>query len=146
MKTGTAVNVTVGDSAYEGTLTSVDNIAVQNASGTPVIGARIHINNPDENICIGATAKVRMTVAESKDVLVVPTEVVNASTDGDFVYIIENGIVKQQPVELGTSSATEVEIVSGLKEGDQVVSDLNVDIEPGMRAIPQETSSGQSEE
>ena len=87
-----------------------------------------------------------MTVAESKDVLVVPTEVVNASTDGDFVYIIENGIVKQQPVELGTSSATEVEIVSGLKEGDQVVSDLNVDIEPGMRAIPQETSSGQSEE
>ena len=54
--------------------------------------------------------------------------------------------MKQQPVELGTSSATEVEIVSGLKEGDQVVSDLNVDIEPGMRAIPQETSSGQSEE
>ena len=145
MKTGTPVTITVGNNTYNGSLSSVDNIAVENAKGTPVIGAQIHINDPDENLCIGATAKVRMTVAESKDVLVVPTEVVNASTDGDFVYIIENGRVKQQPVELGTSSATEVEIVSGLEEGDQVVSDLSVDIEPGMRAIPQEAASGQAE-
>lgn len=145
MKTGTAVTITVGDKTYEGTLTSVDNIAVKNESGTPVIGAQIHINNPDEDLCIGATAKVRMTVAESKNTLVVPTSVVNASTDGDFVYVIRNDRVAEQKVELGISSSTEVEILSGLKEGDQVVSDLNVDIEPGMRAIPQEASSDQAE-
>lgn len=145
MKTGTAVTITVGDNTYWGTLTSVDNIAVQNESGTPVIGAQIHINDPDENICIGATAKVRMTVAESKDVLLVPTEVINASTDGDFVYVIENGVVKERPVELGTSSATDTEIISGLKEGEQVVSDLSVDIQEGMRAIPQEAASDQSD-
>ena len=144
MKTGTAVTITVGEDTYEGTLSSVDNIAVQNESGTPVIGAQIHINDPDENICIGATAKIRMTVAESKNVLLVPTEVVNASTDGDFVYVIENGVVKERPVELGTSSATETEIVSGLEEGEQVVSDLSVDIQEGMRAIPQEAASDQS--
>lgn len=144
MKTGTAVTITVGEDTYEGTLSSVDNIAVQNESGTPIIGAQIHINDPDENICIGATAKVRMTVAESKNVLLVPTEVVNASTDGDFVYVIENGVVKERPVELGTSSATETEIVSGLEEGEQVVSDLSVDIQEGMRAIPQEAASDQS--
>lgn len=145
MKTGTAVTITVGDNTYQGTLTSVDNIAVQNESGTPVIGAQIHINDPNENICIGATAKVRMTVAESKDVLLVPTEVINASTDGDFVYVIENGVVKERPVELGTSSATDTEIISGLKEGEQVVSDLSVDIQEGMRAIPQEAASDQSD-
>lgn len=144
MKTGTAVTITVGEDTYEGTLSSVDNIAVQNESGTPIIGAQIHINDPDENICIGATAKVRMTVAESKNVLLVPTEVVNASTDGDFVYVIENGVVRERPVELGTSSATETEIVSGLEEGEQVVSDLSVDIQEGMRAIPQEAASDQS--
>lgn len=145
MKTGTAVTITVGDETYEGTLTSVDNIAVKNESDTPVIGAQIHINNPDEDLCIGATAKVRMTVAESKDVLVVPTATVNASTDGDFVYVIRNGRVAEQKVELGTSSATEVEIVSGLEEGDQVVSDLSVDIEAGMLAIPQVASADQAE-
>ena len=145
MKTGPAVTITVGDNTYQGTLTSVDNIAVQNESGTPVIGAQIHINDPNENICIGATAKVRMTVAESKDVLLVPTEVINASTDGDFVYVIENGVVKERPVELGTSSATDTEIISGLKEGEQVVSDLSVDIQEGMRAIPQEAASDQSD-
>ncbi len=141
MKTGTPASITVGENTYEGTLTNVDKIAVLNEKGSSVIGAQIHINNPDENICIGATAKVRMTVAESKDVLLVPTEAVNASTDGDFVYVIEDGVVKEKPVELGTASTTQIEVISGLDEGDLVVNDLNVDIEAGMRAIPNQAGS-----
>ena len=67
-----------------------------------------------------------------------PTETVNASTDGDFVYVIENGEVKEKPVQLGTASTTQVEVVEGLKEGDLVVNDLNVDIRPGMKAVANE--------
>ena len=146
MKIGATAQITVGDNTYEGTLTNVDKIAVQDANGSPVIGAQIHINDPDENICIGATAKIRMTVSEADNVLIVPTEVVNASTDGDFVYIIEDGVVKERPVTLGTASATHVEIVEGLEEGDMVVNDMSADIQEGMRAVAQpETSSQDSE-
>ena len=134
MKIGNAVTINMGDHTYQGTLTQIDKIAVKNEKGTPVIGARIHISNPDENLCIGATAKITMTVAESEDVLTVPNEVINASSDGDFVYLIKNGVVREQPVELGTVSTTHTEIISGLKEGDQVVNDLNVDIKEGMKA------------
>ncbi len=135
MKTGNAVTVKIGEYSYQGILTETDKIAVKNEKGTPVIGAKIHISNPDENVCIGATAKITMTVAEANQVLVVPNEVINASTDGDFVYVIEDGIVKAKPVELGTASTTHTEIKSGLKEGDQVVNDLSVDIEEGMKAV-----------
>ena len=76
-----------------------------------------------------------MTVAEANNVLVVPTEVINTSSEGDFVYVIENGVVKKKPVELGTASTTQIEVTSGLKKGDKVVNDLNVDIEDGMKAI-----------
>lgn len=134
MKIGNQVSVTIGDHKYEGTLSSLDKIAVTNAKGNPVIGARVHINNPDADICIGATAKVSMTVAESNDVLVVPTEAINASTDGDFVFVIEKGVVRKKVVELGTASTSQVEIKSGLKKGDQVVNDMNVDISEGMKA------------
>lgn len=146
MKIGATAQITVGDNTYEGTLTNVDKIAVQDANGSPVIGAQIHINNPDENICIGATAKIRMTVSEANNVLVVPTEVVNASTDGDFVYIIEDGVVKERPVTLGTASATQVEIVEGLEEGDMVVNDMSADIQEGMRAVAQPDTSSQASE
>lgn len=135
LKIGNAVTVTVGRNQYRGQLTQVNKIATTNAKGVPVIGAQIRISNADENICIGASAKIVMTVAEAENVLVVPPEVVNASADGDFVYIIEDGIVKEQPVELGISSTTLVEIKSGLKKGDKVVNDFNVDIKPGMKAI-----------
>lgn len=136
MKIGTSADITVGDYTYHGTLESVDRIAVQNAKGTPVIGARIRISDPDENICIGSSAKVKMTLAESKDVIIIPTQALNASADGDFVYVIENGIVQERLVELGTFSATHAEITSGLSEGDVVVNDLsNLDIEPGMQAV-----------
>ena len=141
MKSGNAATVTLAGSTYEGILTDVDRIALTNEKGTPVIGARIHINNPDENICIGASAKVRMTVAEAKDVLVLPIGAVNASTDGDFVYVIENGTVREKPVQLGISSATQVEITEGLTEGDLVVNDFSTDITPGMKAIASESAS-----
>ena len=84
-----------------------------------------------------------MTVAQADDVLVVPNEVINASTDGDFVYIVEDGVIKIKPVELGTVSVTHTEIKSGLKEGDKVVNDLNADIKRGMKAIAVEKKEDQ---
>ena len=142
IKVGTPAVITMGETVYDGTLTGIDRIALTNAQGNSVIGAQVHISNPDENICIGASAKVRMTIAESKDVIVIPTEAVNASSDGDFVYIIEDGVVRERPVELGTTSATQAEVVSGLSEGDLVVNDLtNLDIHEGMRATARETDS-----
>ena len=141
MKPGCEVTVTLADHTYKGTLDGVDKIAVPNAKGVPVIGARIHIEDPDENICIGATAKIKMTVAEAKNVVVIPTEAVNASTDGDFVYVIENGIVKEKPVTLGISSSTETEIREGLDVGDIVINDFNADIKPGMKAVAKEAAA-----
>ncbi len=139
MKVGNKASITIGEYKYQGTLSKVNKIAVNNEKGNAVIGAEIHIDNPDENICIGATAKINMIVAEAKDVLVVPTEVINTSSNGDFVYVIENGVVKKKTVELGTASTTQIEIKSGLEKGDQVVNDLTVDIKDGMKATPVET-------
>jgi HlyD family secretion protein len=138
MKVGNKATITIGDYKYKGTLSKVNKIAVNNEKGNAVIGAEIHIDNPDENICIGATAKINMIVAESKNVLVVPTEVINTSSNGDFVYVINNGKVLKKTVELGTASTTQIEIKSGLEKGDQVVNDLSVDIKEGMKATPVE--------
>ena len=83
----------------------------------------------------------QVTVAEAKNVVVIPTEAVNASTDGDFVYVIENGIVKEKPVTLGISSSTQTEITEGLDEGDMVINDFNADITPGMKAAAKEAAA-----
>lgn len=140
LKIGNQATVTIGSSKYKGTLTNIDKIATTNEKGNPVIGAQIHITNPDENVYIGVNSKVSMTVAEVKDVLSLPGDLVNTSAKGDFVYIIEDGEVKEQVVELGIASDSKVEIISGLKEGDEVISELGTDIEPGTKATAKKTA------
>ncbi len=126
--------ITIGRHNYQGTLESVNKIALENEKGNPVIGAKVRIDNPDEDICIGVSAKVNMTVAEKEDVLCLPNEVINTASDGDFVYVIQDGIVKKKNIEVGITSTSMSEIVSGIKEGDQVVSEMSDSIKDGMKA------------
>lgn len=135
LKAGSKATIKIGDNTYRGTLTSIDKIATTNLKGNPVIGAEVHIDNPDENIYIGVSSKVTLSVAESKDVLCLSNEVVNTGTDGDFVYVIRDGKLKKQMVELGIASNSVVEIKGGLKEGDEVITDVTSSLEEGMTAI-----------
>ena len=131
---GSKATIKIGKASYKGTLESVDKIALPNEKGNPTIGAKIRIDNADDDIVIGVSGKVAITVAEKKNVVCLPNEVVNTSTDGDFVYIIQNGTVKKQFVELGIASNSKVEIVKGVKEGTEVVSDTSGSIKEGMKA------------
>lgn len=133
LQTGSQATIKVGKHTYNGVVESVDKIALPNAKGNPVISAKVKIANPDDNIYIGVTAKLTMVVAEEKDVLYLPSENVNTSTEGDFVYVVQNGTVKKKGVELGISSNSKVEIKSGLEEGDQVVVDTLGSVQEGMK-------------
>lgn len=135
---GSSATIKIGKHSYQGTVDSIDKIALPNAKGNPVVGAKVRLSNPDEHICIGVNAKVSITVAEKKKVLCLPTEVVNTSTDGDFVYVIRKGIVEKQAVETGTASSSKIEIVNGLEEGDQVISNTSGDVKEGMAAKAKE--------
>ena len=40
---------------------------------------------------------------------------------GRQVYVLSDGLATLQPIEVGATSVSEVEIVAGLKEGDQIL-------------------------
>ena len=134
LKAGGRAEIKIGKNTYTGKLDSIDRIALPNDKGNPVIKARVHISNPDENVYIGVNAKVSLNVAEAENVLSLPVEVINTAADGDFVYVIKGGIVKKQTVELGVISGSRAEIISGLEEGTEVVSDTGGNITEGMKA------------
>ena len=131
---GNQAEIKVGSRDYQGTVTDIDKIALQNEKGNPVIKAKVDIDNPDENIYIGVNAKVDVSVAEKKEALCLPIEVINTSADGDFVYVIKDGKVVRQNVELGVISDSRAEITKGLEEGDEVISGTGSDITEGMKA------------
>lgn len=58
--------------------------------------------------------------------------------DGNFVYAVENGIIVKKPVQTGISSDLNIEILEGLGEGDQILTEVNGSIAEGMEvsAVP----------
>lgn len=147
VKEGQKAEITLGDNTYEGTVTRMSHIAVQNEKGTPVISATVSIDDPDDDIFLGIDAKVKIHAASAKDVVTLPVEVVNIGKDGSFCYVIENGLVTRRNITTGISSEDYIEITDGIEAGEEVISDLG-DYTEGMavQAEPQEQTGEDADE
>ena len=124
VKEGQKATINLAGNEYQGTVEKLDRIATPDVQGNPTIGATISIEKPDDNVFIGVEAKVLIQAAEANDTLVVPSEVVNIGKDGSFCYVIEDGVIVNRSVETGVASTSFVEIKSGLKAGDKVITDI----------------------
>jgi len=69
----------------------------------------------------GTTATVQLVLAEREDVLVLPKRAVQRYATRRYVHVLSNGVRVERDVEVGLETATEVEIVRGLEEGEEVV-------------------------
>ncbi|MBO5031225.1 MAG: efflux RND transporter periplasmic adaptor subunit [Lachnospiraceae bacterium] len=142
LSVGQEVEVEVSGRKYEGTVSKINHMAEQNNSGVPMVGARVHINNPDENIYLGIEAKLKILTASETNVLLVPVEAVNMDSDGSFCYTIENGILKKKYVQTGISSEEYIQILDGLSDGEEIVTSayMGIDLAEGttVAAMPAE--------
>ena len=146
VKEGQSAEITLGDNTYQGAVTKMSHIAVQNEKGTPVISATVSINDPDDDIFLGVDAKVKIHAASAKNVVTLPVEVVNIGKDGSFCYVIEDGLVMKRDITTGISSEDYGEVIDGIKEGEEVISDLG-DYTEGMevQAVSEQTGEDADE-
>ncbi|MBC8288551.1 MAG: efflux RND transporter periplasmic adaptor subunit [Nitrospinae bacterium] len=66
------------------------------------------------------TANVVVTTGTRKKVLTLPKEAIKREGKKTFVVMQENGGLEDKPVELGWRDGGNIEVLSGLNEGDQV--------------------------
>lgn len=143
---GQKADITIADQKYEGEVTKINKVAANNSQGSPVVGVEVHINNPDSGIYLGVEAQVVIHTNSAQDVITLPVEIVNTDRNGDFCYVVENGVVTMRRITTGISSDTDVEVTDGLKEGDLVVYDMTGSLTEGMSvvAVPAAQESDQT--
>lgn len=139
---GQEAEIQVSGHTYKGTVAKINHMAETGSSGTPMVTAQVHIDNPDENIYLGIEAKLKILTANEKSTLQVPVEAVNVDQDGEFCYIIENNILVKKYVTTGISSEQYVQILGGLSEGEQIVTSayMGADVSEGMSVTVLETA------
>lgn len=135
---GQKANVTIGGKAYEGEVSKINKMAEQNLSGAAVVGTEIKIINPDSDVYLGVEAKVVISTDKQIDTIVIPVGAVNVDMSGEFVYVVENNLLVKKPVVTGISSDTMIQIIEGISEGDQIVTEVTTGVTEGMSvtAVP----------
>lgn len=74
-----------------------------------------------EGLRPGMTIDLDVLVARETDVLVVPQASIRYDQDGPFVEVLEGGQIRPVRVKTGLSDESHIEIVEGLKGGEEVV-------------------------
>lgn len=77
------------------------------------------------------TAILKIADYSKTNAVVVPVKAIQRSEEGDFVYINNNGIAKKVVIKAGVTYGGQTEILSGLKAGDELITDGTADIEDG---------------
>jgi membrane fusion protein, multidrug efflux system len=77
--------------------------------------------NPDGVLQPGMFLEARLATATRPDATVIPEEAISPTSDGAFVWVIEDGRAVRRDVELGVRTPGYVEIRRGVTTGEQVV-------------------------
>lgn len=119
---GEKVDITINGKQYQGEVTKVSGTATKNANGVAVVATIIKVTNPDSDIILGVEANNKIHAQKADDTIVLPYELIQTDATGDFVYVLENGVVARKDVTIGISTSTDAQITEGLSVGDQVIS------------------------
>lgn len=103
------------------------------------IQVRALLQNPDRRLLPGMFAKVSTLLPTKDQVLTLPRQAITFNTYGDSVFMIQPGegeqegqlVVQRRQVDTGATRGQEVEVLSGLQAGDQVVSAGQVKLRNG---------------
>ncbi|MBU1931245.1 efflux RND transporter periplasmic adaptor subunit [Patescibacteria group bacterium] len=111
----------IPDKTFTGKLIGVDRIG-QTDSGVTQYPAIIQLDSSSKQILPNMAVTANIVINRKDNVLLVPSGVVQNNEGQSYVNMLVGGQPQSIPVEVGLSSDTQTEIVSGLNEGDLVVS------------------------
>jgi multidrug efflux system membrane fusion protein len=104
-----------------GRLLLIDN-AIDQATAT--IRLKAMFDNADERLWPGEFVNARVTLETRRNVIAMPTSVVQRGPQGLFAWIVNaDNVVEPRRIELGPASGNLTVVNAGLAEGDRVVID-----------------------
>ncbi len=117
----TALDRTRTNTLAQGEFLTLDNV-VNTDTGT--VRAKARFQNTENTLFPSQFVNLRLTLRTIKDAVVVPASAVRNGSNGDFVWLInEDKTVTQRNIKRGQVTTDQVQVLEGLKPGDQIVTE-----------------------
>jgi len=114
-----------------GTLSFIDN-TVDTTTGT--IKLKGLFTNTNRQLWPGQFVNVVLTLADQPDAIVVPAQAVQTGQQGQFVFVVKSDMTTEsRPVVISRTSEGQSIVAKGLAPGEQVVTDGQMRLVPGMK-------------
>jgi RND family efflux transporter MFP subunit len=113
----------------QGTVTSLAAAGhLDSTRGVDVFTVKVELDPSQSTVQIkpGMTAEVRIRVGSWEGVVKVPAETVFEEDGKSFVYRVDGGVKQKTEVSVGHRSDREVEIETGVAEGDKIYAQADV--------------------
>jgi RND family efflux transporter MFP subunit len=111
---------------------------------TRTMNTEVDVENPSLVLMPGMYAEVDLTLAKRDRVLAAPVNAVETDpqtpTSGQVAVVTPNHRVEFRKIELGIETANQVEVRSGLNEGDLIVLGGHSGLQPGQEVQPKVTT------
>ena len=116
-----------------GTVTFIDN-TVDPSTGT--IKLKATFPNPEHKLWPGLFVQVTLNLSTDSNAIVVPAIAVEASQQGQFVYVVKpDNTVEMRNVTVARQQGEQMVIANGLSAGEEVVTDGQLRLTPGVRIV-----------
>jgi membrane fusion protein, multidrug efflux system len=106
------------DRVFHGVVEFIDPV-VQSAGRTILVKARVP--NPDRVLRPGMFIEARLATATRREAVVVPEDAIQPLRTANVVWAVAGGKASRRVVQLGARSQGVVEVLSGVRAGEQVV-------------------------
>jgi multidrug efflux system membrane fusion protein len=115
-----------------GKVSMIEN-TIDAATGMATI--RATMPNTDEALWPGTLVTTELTL-RSEEGVVVPTNAVQVSQTGNFVFVVENNVAKVRHIESARTVGSDTVVASGLNGGETVVAEGQLLLSDGTRVSP----------
>ncbi|HOK41098.1 MAG TPA: efflux RND transporter periplasmic adaptor subunit [bacterium] len=102
-------------------ITKITNISKEINYQNLSYEAEAEIKNPEYKYKSGLLCRLKILKQKIFDSIVLPKDAVLDFEDGNNVFVIEEGIAKLKVVQSGVSEGAFIQIISGIREGEEVV-------------------------
>ncbi|MBR1120767.1 efflux RND transporter periplasmic adaptor subunit [Bradyrhizobium lablabi] len=122
----------------EGRVAMVENTV---DATTGMIVVRGIMDNKNETLWPGTLVAVKLTI-RTEDAVVVPTVAIQRSQNGNFVFVVKDGVSRVQPVKVDRTFQGYSVVAEGLSGDESVVVDGQLLLSEGTRVEPRARKAG----
>jgi len=118
------VTITAVSATVPATITTLPTAANSSSAGSGAVTFPLSLvltSNP-KGVLPGMTASIAIVTATAKNVLNVPTTAIQGTAPSNTVQLLVNGAPQSAPVNIGLSTNSATEIISGVEAGQVVVT------------------------